>query len=143
MPGGDRNIGPNDGKKFSKDYQPDKRRKALFQDFKDECRRMGIERATNANILECYEYMMGMPYEQLEDIARNHQDYPAIIVVTAKSLIDPKKQDQIAEKMLDRAYGKSPQTIKVEGATQTAIPDETAAQLAAILKSIKGENEAE
>ena len=118
------------------------RKKGLFKRFSEECERKGIERATNLAIVQSFELLLGLPESEIQAIAYDETGkYPGVLTIMAKQLLDPKKADLVVEKMLDRSHGKAAATVKLEGVTQAAMPQDAAAQLAAILGKIKDESE--
>lgn len=144
MPGGDKAIRPEDGKQFSKDYQPPNRgrKPRVFSQLAKEWKERGIERATPEAVKEAFEYVLALHLLDVKDISGKVEDetndMPMVVRLAAKELLGKKSLDILRE-MLDRAHGKSKQNVDVSVQNVTASDRElTDDQLDAMQKIIHG-----
>lgn len=140
MPGGDKAILPEDGKQFSKDYQPPNRgrKPKVFSELSKDFQARGIEKATPEAVKEAYEYLLALTLQEIDDIAGTlsdkTNDYPVLLRAAAKEL-KGKRTIEILREMLDRAHGKATQkqeingSFKIDQAASPASPEQTAAIL--------------
>ena len=144
MPGGDKAIRPEDGKQFSKDYQPPNRgrKPRVFSQLAKEWKERGIERATPEAVKEAFEYVLALHLLDVKDISGKVEDetndMPMVVRLAAKELLGKKSLDILRE-MLDRAHGKSKQNVDGSVQNVTASDRElTDDQLDAMQKIIHG-----
>jgi len=118
MPGGDKQIRPEDGKQFSKDYQPPNpgRKPKVFSELAAEYKERGIEKATPEAVKEAFEYLFALADEEIQSISNGIKpDYPILIVICAKQMQDKRTMGKVLETMLDRAHGKPKQAMEHTG----------------------------
>ncbi len=118
MPGGDKQIRPEDGKQFSKDYQPPNpgRKPKVFSELAAEYKERGIEKATPEAVKEAFEYLFALSDEEIQSISNGvKSDYPVLIVICAKQMTDKRTMGKVLETMLDRAHGKAKQQMEHSG----------------------------
>jgi len=113
MPGGNKAITGEDGKKFSSSYQPANpgRKPKVFSALAKEFAEMGIEKASPHNVAEAYEYLLALPLSEVIKIAGNpkiENDMPSLFRLAAKEMMG-KRGIEILKEMLDRAHGKPKQ----------------------------------
>lgn len=141
MPGGDKAIRPEDGKQFSKDYQPPNRgRKArVFSQLAKEWKERGIEKATPEAVKEAFEYLLALHLLEVRDISGKVEDekneMPMVIRLAAKELLG-RRSLEILREMLDRAHGKSKQGIEHSGPGGGAIEIGLSAPAQADIKNL-------
>ena len=141
MPGGDKNIRPEDGvlTQFSTTNQPPNRgRKArVFSQLSKEWQERGIERATPQAVKEAFEYVLALHLLDVKDISGKIEDetndMPMVVRLAAKELLGKKSLDILRE-MLDRAHGKSKQStdLSIKGeltVSRYTLPDGTVIDL--------------
>ena len=120
MPGGDKNIKPEDGKQFSSSYQPANRgRKPLiFSTILKEWIAEGYEEASAESVKRIYEMLLSMPLIRIKEIAGRPDDdkneYPVLLRIAARD-ITGKRGSEIIEAMLSRAQGKPKQQQEITG----------------------------
>jgi len=78
-----------------------------------ELKSQGYERATVYNVMEIYEYMIGLDEAKLLELSRDIQQ-PIIIHLVCKAILSNKGFDML-EKMLDRAHGKATNKKELTG----------------------------
>ena len=148
MPGGDKNIRPEDGvlTQFSTTNQPPNRgRKArVFSQLSKEWQERGIERATPQAVKEAFEYVLALHLLDVKDISGKIEDetndMPMVVRLAAKELLG-KKSLEILREMLDRAHGKSRQNVDVTMQNVTVNDRElTDEQLDAMQQILNGGN---
>lgn len=116
MPDANGKIRPEDNPKPWKPGQsgnPNGRPVKLFSQLAKEFRERGIERATPAHVSEAYEYLLALPLSEIIEISGNpktENEYPVLIRLAAKEMIG-KRSLEIIKEMLDRAHGRSRQSI--------------------------------
>ena len=125
MPGGNKAIRSEDGKPFSSTYQPFRsgRRPIVFSEIAMAFKASGIERATDAIVIEAFEYLLSLPLSEVISIADSpkvENDLPSMYRLVAKEMIGKNGQRMI-EQMLDRAHGKSKQQHEHSGKDGGAI----------------------
>ena len=108
-----------DGKntQFSSTYQPFKRgrRPIVFSEIALAFKASGIERATDAIVIEAFEYLLSLPLAEVIEIAGSpvvENDLPSMYRLVAKEMIGKNGQRMI-EQMLDRAHGKAKQSTDI------------------------------
>ena len=114
MPGGHKQIKPEDGKQFSSTYQPMKngRKPKVFSALAKEFAELGIEKATPETVREAYEYLLALPLSDILEISGNpkiENDMPSLMRLAAKEMTG-KRGIEILKEMLDRAHGKPRQS---------------------------------
>lgn len=124
MPGGDKNIGPQDGKRFSSEYQPLNRgqKPKVFSEISKEYKSRGIEKATPDAIKEAFEYLLALPLAEVKRLSiekgtdgKIEDDYPSVIRIVASEMLDKKKRSRMINDMLNRAHGTPKQSIDLKG----------------------------
>jgi hypothetical protein len=119
MPGGNKNIAPQDNPKpFEKGTSgnPNGRPVKVFSQLAKEFQARGLERATPEVVKELYEYLLSLPFAEIEAIAKGYATEdddtpnPAIMKIAAGEMVSNRKLE-IMREMLDRAHGKSKQAI--------------------------------
>lgn len=115
MAGGNKAIKPEDGKQFSSTYQPlrNGRKPKVFSQIAKEFQAAGIERATPEIVAEAYEYLLALPLSDILEISGNpkiENDMPSLMRLAAKEMTG-KRGIEILKEMLDRAHGKSKQSV--------------------------------
>jgi hypothetical protein len=113
---------PLEGKKFEpgKSGNPKGRPPKIMSSVLTELKNEGFERITITQIIEAYEYVLGLSEDRIKVIAGigsktdAGKDYPIILRVIAKSLLD-KRAPEIIETMLSRLYGKPKQQMEHSG----------------------------
>ena len=116
MAKGRRGITGADGKQFSSTYQPFRtgRRPIVFSEIAAAFKASGIERATDAIVIEAFEYLLSLPLAEVIEIAGSpvvENDLPSMYRLVAKEMIGKNGQRMI-EQMLNRAHGSA---IQKEG----------------------------
>ena len=148
MPGGDKNIRPEDGVRtqFSATNQPPNRgRKArVFSQLAKEWKERGIEQATPEAVKEAFQYVLALHLLDVQDISGKVEDetndMPMVVRLAAKELLG-KKSLEILREMLDRAHGKSRQNVDVTMQNVTVNDRElTDEQLDAMQQILNGGN---
>ena len=148
MPGGDKNIRPEDGvlTQFSSTNQPPNRgRKArVFSQLAKEWKERGIEQATPEAVKEAFQYVLALHLLDVKDISGKVEDetndMPMVVRLAAKELLG-KKSLEILREMLDRAHGKSRQNVDVTMQNVTVNDRElTDEQLDAMQQILNGGN---
>lgn len=148
MPGGDKNIRPEDGVRtqFSSTNQPPNRgRKArVFSQLAKEWKERGIEQATPEAVKEAFQYVLALHLLDVKDISGKVEDetndMPMVVRLAAKELLG-KKSLEILREMLDRAHGKSRQNVDVTMQNVTVNDRElTDEQLDAMQQILNGGN---
>ena len=148
MPGGDKNIRPEDGVRtqFSTTNQPPNRgRKArVFSQLAKEWKERGIEQATPEAVKEAFQYVLALHLLDVKDISGKVEDetndMPMVVRLAAKELLGKKSLDILRE-MLDRAHGKSRQNVDVTMQNVTVNDRElTDEQLDAMQQILNGGN---
>jgi predicted amino acid-binding ACT domain protein len=148
MPGGDKNIRPEDGVRtqFSSTNQPPNRgRKArVFSQLAKEWKERGIEQATPEAVKEAFQYVLALHLLDVKDISGKVEDetndMPMVVRLAAKELLGKKSLDILRE-MLDRAHGKSRQNVDVTMQNVTVNDRElTDEQLDAMQQILNGGN---
>ena len=148
MPGGDKNIRPEDGvlTQFSTTNQPPNRgRKArVFSQLAKEWKERGIEQATPEAVKEAFQYVLALHLLDVKDISGKVEDetndMPMVVRLAAKELLG-KKSLEILREMLDRAHGKSRQNVDVTMQNVTVNDRElTDEQLDAMQQILNGGN---
>ena len=148
MPGGDKNIRPEDGVRtqFSTTNQPPNRgRKArVFSQLAKEWKERGIEQATPEAVKEAFQYVLALHLLDVKDISGKVEDetndMPMVVRLAAKELLG-KKSLEILREMLDRAHGKSRQNVDVTMQNVTVNDRElTDEQLDAMQQILNGGN---
>lgn len=141
MPGGRGNIRHEDGKPFSSENQPLKRRPPrLFSQLSKEWQEAGIERATPERVQEAYEFLLALSLPNIREIAGRpddqNNDLPAIIRLAAKEMFG-KRSLEIVREMLDRAHGKPRQSLDLttheDAAREREFTPEQIAQMQQVL----------
>jgi hypothetical protein len=119
------------------------RRPKLINQLLKEAKEQGYENARLSDIQDVLSYLVQLPLPKLKEIAGSpndaSNDYPMLLRVYAIELLS-KNRLRAIESLLDRSHGKATNTVKLEGVTQAAMPQDAAAQLAAILERIKDED---
>jgi len=108
MPGGNKNIKPEDGKPFTKnDPRINKkgRPRKLLSTINAELKKKGIERVSSSQIAEAYELFLNLTEDEATEIIEG-KDNPMFMRIVLKHLMSPKGVEMI-ESILDRAHGKS------------------------------------
>ena len=148
MPGGDKNIRPEDGVRtqFSTTNQPPNRgRKArVFSQLAKEWKERGIEQATPEAVKEAFQYVLALHLLDVKDISGKVEDetndMPMVVRLAAKELLG-KKSLEILREMLDRAHGKSRQNVDLTMQNVTVNDRElTDEQLDAMQQILNGGN---
>lgn len=149
MPGGDKNIRPEDGKQFSKDYQPPNagRKPRVFSQMAKEFKDRGIEKATPEAVKEAYEYLLALTLLEVIEIAGTPKDekndYPVIVRACAQELTGKRKRD-ILNDMLNRAHGSAAQNVNMNVKNVPADEGEfTDEQLAQLRQIVDGNGESD
>jgi len=129
-------------KPFSETNQPPNRgRKArVFSQLSKDWSARGIERATPEAVKEAFEYLLALHLGEVKDIAGKVEDeandMPMVVRLAAKELLG-KKALEILREMLDRAHGKSKQSVDMNVQNNTVNDGEfTPAQLDALEKIV-------
>lgn len=155
MPGGDRNIRPEDGvqTQFSSTNQPPNRgrKPRVFSQLSKEWKERGIERATPQAVAEAFEYVLALHAMDVKDMAGKIKDetndMPMVVRLAAKELLG-RRSLEILREMLDRAHGKPKQALEHSGPNGGAInvefdvsklTDKEAADLLELMEKAKGE----
>lgn len=142
MAKGQSGITPQDGKQFSKDYQPANRgRKALlFSQIIKQWKDAGYEQAGEENVRKVYEFLLSLSLPEITAIAgvdnkwnfKPGNDYPIMIRIAARDLLKP-RGFEIVQEMLTRAHGKPKQQVdhtsggeKISGGTVLSAEQEEA-----------------
>ena len=117
MPGGDKNIRPEDGKQFSSTYQPANRgrKPKVFSQIAKEFKALGIEEATPAVVQEAYQILLALPMSDIQAISSSpklENDMP-ILYRLAANLITSKRGLDMLKEMLDRAHGRPQQKTDI------------------------------
>jgi len=88
----------------------------LFSEIASEWKARDIERATPERVIETFEYLLAVPFEELREMASGTGDnaYPAIVQIAAEEMTGKRKLE-IMRDMLDRAHGKSMQRQQMSG----------------------------
>lgn len=125
MPGGKGKIVHADGNCFSTENQPQNRgrKPKIFSALLKEMKASGIEPASPENIRDCFMYLLALPLTEVWAIAGTSpqsNDYPTIMRIAAKELLG-KNALQVLREMLDRAHGRSTQTVKWDGAGERQV----------------------
>lgn len=93
---------------------PKGRPRKVFSQLSKEWTAAGIERATKERIIEVYESLLGLTMQEIKDMAGKLDDaenpYPAVVRMAAKEMVG-KRGLEILREMLDRAHGKSAQSV--------------------------------
>lgn len=104
--------------------RPPKTFSALAKEWKER----GVERATPAVLQEAFEYILGLPLDDVKDIAGRIDDpennLPMAVRLAAKELLG-KRSVEIFKEMLDRAHGKSRQAVEHSGPGGTPMETKT------------------
>lgn len=114
MPGGDKNIRPEDGKQFSSTYQPLNRgRKPLVTtQILNELHEIGYTQLTKEDVRRVYRTLLNMPVVELQHMSSNAgMDVPVIFRTTAAHILS-KHGFNVIETMLNRAFGKPINTLQ-------------------------------
>lgn len=95
---------------------PNGRPVKLFSEIAAEWRARGVERATPERVIETFEYLLAVPFEELREMASGTGDnaYPAIVQIAAEEMTGKRKREILGD-MLDRAHGKSMQRQQMSG----------------------------
>lgn len=95
---------------------PNGRPVKLFSEIAAEWKARGVERATPERVIETFEYLLAVPFEELREMASGTGDnaYPAIVQIAAEEMTGKRKLE-IMRDMLDRAHGKSMQRQQMSG----------------------------
>lgn len=113
---GYKNIGPEDGVKFSKDNQPANRGRPVkvFSQIAREYQERGIEKATDQVVKEAFEYLLALSIPEILEIAGNpkaealnpklENGMPALLRLMSKDMMGKQGLAAIKE-MLNRAHG--------------------------------------
>lgn len=116
MPGGDKNIRPEDNPKpFTPDNQPPNRgrKPKIFSQIAKEFKARGIEPATPEAVKEAYEYILALTLLEVLEIAGTPKDetnnYPMLVRLVAQEVTGKRKREMLND-MLDRAHGKARQS---------------------------------
>ena len=101
--------------KFSSENQPEKsgRRPKVFSQIALEFKARGIERATPEAVAEIYEYILALPFDEINQLAfgeEEKKEIPSIMSLAAQEMFGKRALDVLKE-MLDRAHGKSKQAV--------------------------------
>ena len=113
-------VSAEDGKQFSTTNQPPNRgRKArVFSQLAKEWAARGIEQATPEAVKEAFQYVLALHLLDVKDISGKVEDetndMPMVVRLAAKELLG-KKSLEILREMLDRAHGKSKQSVEHTG----------------------------
>ena len=110
MPGGDKKINGDDGKRFSATYQPDNRGRKVrpFKDISAQFRKSGIEQATPDVVKDVFEWLLALPLSDILAISGNlkvENEMPALYRMVA-NLMMGKQGLQMLQEMLNRAHGR-------------------------------------
>ena len=89
---------------------PNGRPKNLFTQIINELKELGYERVTITNIIEAYEFCLGLDKEKIVEITNNEKS-PMFLRIVGKGMLSKKGFD-IIEKMIDRAHGKTTQKVE-------------------------------
>ncbi len=142
MPGGDKNIKPEDGKQFSSDYQPANpgRKKKLVSSVLSQLKEEGYEEVTAPQVVEMIGFMLNLDKARMQELA-DDTDQPVYIQHTAKRLCAATDKDlsEFIDKQLDRAHGKAKQGVDVTSGGKelnpmAGLPIEKQAEILRMLK---------
>lgn len=111
--------------KFSSENQPEKsgRKPKVFSQIALEFKARGIERATPEAVAEIYEYILALPFDEINQLAfgeEEKKEIPSIMSLAAQEMFGKRALDVLKE-MLDRAHGKSINRHEVAGKDGGAI----------------------
>ncbi len=118
---------------------PNGRPVKVFSQLAKEFQARGLERATPERVQELYEYLLSLPFEEIEAIAKGYATEddgtpnPAIMKIAAGEMVSARKLE-IMREMLDRAHGKAKQSIEHGGEVKLSkstytLPDGTTVEL--------------
>lgn len=114
------------GKKFSKDYQPDRRKLSLFRMLANIIGEQELDVSfTKEDFYKCYQYIIELNEEQIMHVIADPQT-PIWMVSVAKAIVVDAKtgSSQTIEKMFDRLFGRAAQStdITTGGDKITVVP---------------------
>lgn len=116
MPGGYKNIDPEDGNQFKKGDERINRKgrpPKLLNQLNEELREKGYEPVTESQIIEAYLLLLNMKKDDILDLIRNGE-VPAIFEIAAKG-IGQERGLQAVEMLLERAVGKPQNRTELSG----------------------------
>jgi hypothetical protein len=112
MPGGNKNITPEDGKPFTKNdprINREGRPRKLLSTINNELKEKGFERVSPSQVIEAYELFLNLNEQEATQIIES-KEHPMFLRIVLKHLMSPKGHEMI-EKILDRAHGTSKQHL--------------------------------
>ncbi len=134
-------------KPFTSENQPLKngRKPRVFSQLAKEWKERGIEQATPEAVKEAFQYVLALHLLDVKDISGKVEDetndMPMVVRLAAKELLGKKSLDILRE-MLDRAHGKSRQSMEVLGKDgkdlEFGITQAAQDKIASLLKTING-----
>lgn len=116
MPGGNKNIGPNDGVKFKKGQSgnPAGRPRRLVSQIIADLKADGAEAVSPSHVSDAISVLIGLPKDELIDLGAD-TTAPILLQRTAKRLASSSDRDWdfVIKDNLDRAHGKPAQAVDV------------------------------
>ena len=103
------------GKKFSQDYQPDRRKLSLFRMLANIIGEQELDVSfTKEDFYKCYQYIIELNEEQILQVIEDPQT-PIWMVSVAKAIVVDAKtgSSQTIEKMFDRLFGRAAQSTDI------------------------------
>jgi len=120
MPGGDKNIKPEDNtngfQENPQNINKKGRPKKLISDINNQLKGEGYKAAAKAEITEAYLLLLNLPFDEVVTIAKQDEraDYPLLYKLVAKEIIG-KRGMEMLEKLLDRGIGKPDLNVEHSG----------------------------
>ena len=109
---------------------PNGRPRKGFKAFLHECREKGYEQVSQAEVVEAYTYLMGLPVSEVMRIAGNPRiekekgdatnEHPVVLRLVAAEMMGKRGQEMLKQ-VLDRAFGQSVE--KSESETKMVMDD--------------------
>lgn len=115
MAGGFGNIKPEDGKQFSKDYQPlnNGRKPKSFKMFNDKMKEEGYQPLTKEDLINCYAFIFSAEEEKIQEIA-NDETQPLALRLIIQEMTDERTRSRAMADFRDYMFGKAKEEIKLE-----------------------------
>lgn len=140
MPGGNKNIKPEDGKPFKKNDPRINRKgrpRKLISDCILEMEKLGVKETNSEQIKSVYLRLINLTIKELEEKVSS-EDEPALTRIVGKNILSGKGFD-IIEKMFDRSLGKPQQNVDLSNTdgSLNLSPEERVRRIEELKKKLK------